>query len=748
VGTKRLVRSEQGDTLLEILIAIVIISLTVTALLGALVTTLTTSTEHRSLSTLDTLLSSFAQSVENQVQGKSQQEPLFLNCPTPVAAGVVSPYQVLSAPVPAVGPAQTQVTVFLSGWAPGPVTATVGGTAPASYSGSPTVPASGDLALSFRVPSLAANGPQPVVVKDGAASAQAPTEFVYEGTASSGAPSVSGYSMGISSVEQWDPQAQPPTFDNAQPCVTSGMQRITATATSPSGVSAKISFIVFGAAQTTVAIAYQVPPSPAIPTLGNSITFQANVIPPNNTTPRPTGTITWDFAGSPGSPNCSGSTNDTTSVTSSTGNTGVSTCLITGALAGNYVVTATYNGDGNYRAATSATLQQRVTQANVTVAVMASSGAVPGGPVSFTATVTPPAGDPTPSLSDTVTWSFANTSPGTPQCAGTSGPTTNITPVAPGNGNTVTATCTITSASAGVYSVSAVFSGDTNYFSATAPAAQSTVAKATPTVTVSSAFSLGNSRLTFTAKVTPPAGDPVPTGGVSWAFTSDPGNLACTPNPGNLGGNPATTTCTVNGPQLGTYTVTATYAGNVSYNQAVSAPASATMPAGSNIQGSPNSPPGDGKPDSGDKVLYSYNQAMDPTSFANQWSGTGSLNVFAWLTRQGSVTSLTVCTSRFNCTNNNLVSLGVVTLGDTGATHYTAASGTDILNATLTLSNGSGQTVATLTLGSVAPGSGSPTAVAGTSTLTWTPSSAATSTGGTPSSMSAVSETPPSVANF
>ncbi len=746
MGTDRLVRSEQGDTLLEILIAIVIISLTVTALLGALVTTLTTSTEHRSLSTLDTLLNSFAQSVENQVQGKSQQQPLFLNCPTPVAPGVVSPYQVLSAPVPAVGPAQTQVTVFLSGWVPGPVTATVGGKPPASYSGSATVPASGDLALSFLVPTLPTNGPQPVVVKDGAASAQAPTEFVYEGTASGGAPSVSGYSMGISSVEQWDPQAQPPTFDNAQPCVTSGMQRITAMATSPSGVSAKISFIVFGAAQTTVTIAYQVPPSPASPTLGNSITFQANVIPPNNTTPRPTGTVMWDFAGSPGSPNCSGSSNDTTSVTSSTGNTGVSTCLITGALAGNYVVTATYNGDGNYHATTSATLQQRVTQANVTVVVTASSGAVPGGPVSFTATITPPAGDPTPSLSDTVTWNFANTSPGTPQCAGTSGPTTNIITVARGNGNTVTATCTIASASAGVYSVSAVFSGDTNYFSATAPTAQSTVAKATPTITVSSAFSQGNSRLTFTAKVTPPAGDPVPTGGVTWAFTSDPGNLACTPNPGNLGGNPATTTCTINGPQLGTYTVTATYV-NISYNQVVSAPASATMPAGSNIQSSPNSP-GDGKPDSGDKVLYTYNQAMDLTSFANQWSGTGSLNVFAWFTRQGPVTSLTVCTSRFNCANNNLVSLGAVMLGDTGAAHYTAASGTDILNATLTLSNGSGQTVATLTLGSVAPGSGSPTAVAGTTPLTWTPSSAATSIGGTPSSTSAVPEAPPPVVNF
>jgi large repetitive protein len=742
VSTDRVIRSDQGDTLLEVLIAVLVIALTVTALMGALLTTITSSTQQKSLSTLDSLLTGFAQSVENEVQGKAQQQPLFVNCPSAIAPGVVSPYQVLSAPVPAVGPPSTQVTVFLSGWAPGSVSATVGGLAPSSYVGSTTVPANGDLALSFDVPTLP-NGPQPVVVKEGASSVTAPTSFVFANAASSGTPSLTGYTMEISSVEQWDPRPQPPTFDNAAPCVASGVQRITASATNQAtGITANISFVVFGAAQTTVTIAYEVPPSPPTPSLNDTLTFQATVIPPNNTTAPATGTITWNFAGSPGNPNCSGSVNDMTALSAGGGNTGKATCTITKAPAGNYVITAGYGGDANYHAANSPTLQQKVLQASVTMGVSAApANPVPGAPLTFTATVTPPAGDPTPNLTDTVTWTFAN-SPGTPQCAGTNG--SNITTVTQGGGNTVKATCTVTSASAGTYTVTAAYSGDTNYFNSSAPPFQATVSKVTPTVTVSSAFTQGNTHLTFTATVSPPAGDPVPTGTVSWAFTASPGNPTC--NTSNLAGNPAQATCLVNPAQLGTYTVTATYNGNVSYNTAVSAPASASLPAGVDIQGVPNNP-ADGIPNSGDKIVYTFNQTMDASSIANQqWNNPGNpLAVFASFSRQGSVTTLTVC-KRLNC--NSAVNLGSVTLGDTGATHYTSGFGSVILNATMTMvTNGTNQSVVTLTLGSVAQGGGL-NPVVGTTTLTWTPDNAATSTGGTPCSTNPVPESAAPKANF
>jgi len=65
---------EGGDTLIELLIAIVIISLSVTALLGMLITSLTSSAEHRSLADLDTVVKSFAESATYQVQQKSRTD--------------------------------------------------------------------------------------------------------------------------------------------------------------------------------------------------------------------------------------------------------------------------------------------------------------------------------------------------------------------------------------------------------------------------------------------------------------------------------------------------------------------------------------------------------------------------------------------------------------------------------------------------------------------------------------------------
>lgn|SRR5487761_1355635 len=64
-------RGESGDTLVELLIAIVIISLSVTALLGALITSLTSSAEHRSLANLDTVVKSFAESAKYQIELQS-----------------------------------------------------------------------------------------------------------------------------------------------------------------------------------------------------------------------------------------------------------------------------------------------------------------------------------------------------------------------------------------------------------------------------------------------------------------------------------------------------------------------------------------------------------------------------------------------------------------------------------------------------------------------------------------------------
>jgi type II secretory pathway pseudopilin PulG len=71
-------RREAGDTLIEVLIALVIISIAVTGLMGALITSITTSGEHRSLTVEDTVLRSYAESYENQIQ--YQSSPDFREC--------------------------------------------------------------------------------------------------------------------------------------------------------------------------------------------------------------------------------------------------------------------------------------------------------------------------------------------------------------------------------------------------------------------------------------------------------------------------------------------------------------------------------------------------------------------------------------------------------------------------------------------------------------------------------------------
>src|SRR6516165_10030043 len=60
--------SEAGETLVEMLIAIVIIGIAVTAILGALLTSMTASTQHRGLAVEDTLLRSYAEQAKQQIE--------------------------------------------------------------------------------------------------------------------------------------------------------------------------------------------------------------------------------------------------------------------------------------------------------------------------------------------------------------------------------------------------------------------------------------------------------------------------------------------------------------------------------------------------------------------------------------------------------------------------------------------------------------------------------------------------------
>jgi prepilin-type N-terminal cleavage/methylation domain-containing protein len=65
---RRLCRDEAGDTLIEMLIAIAIIGIAVTAILGALLTSITASTQHRGLAVEDTILRSYAEQAKQQIE--------------------------------------------------------------------------------------------------------------------------------------------------------------------------------------------------------------------------------------------------------------------------------------------------------------------------------------------------------------------------------------------------------------------------------------------------------------------------------------------------------------------------------------------------------------------------------------------------------------------------------------------------------------------------------------------------------
>ncbi len=77
--------SENGDTLIEVLIALVVIALTATALLGAFATSITASGEQRGLATTDTVLKSYVESAFFQIQNQPYSAahntfPIFAGC--------------------------------------------------------------------------------------------------------------------------------------------------------------------------------------------------------------------------------------------------------------------------------------------------------------------------------------------------------------------------------------------------------------------------------------------------------------------------------------------------------------------------------------------------------------------------------------------------------------------------------------------------------------------------------------------
>lgn len=73
-------RGERGDTLIEVLVTVVIVGLAAAAILGALLLSISSSTEHRDLATDDTLAKSALEAVKQQVELPQSSTNDFVDC--------------------------------------------------------------------------------------------------------------------------------------------------------------------------------------------------------------------------------------------------------------------------------------------------------------------------------------------------------------------------------------------------------------------------------------------------------------------------------------------------------------------------------------------------------------------------------------------------------------------------------------------------------------------------------------------
>ncbi|HVA02369.1 MAG TPA: prepilin-type N-terminal cleavage/methylation domain-containing protein [Acidimicrobiales bacterium] len=707
--------SEVGDTLIEVLVAIVIIALTVTALLGALVTAITSSTTQQSLSTVDSVLNGFAQSALFEVQ----QSSVFKNCTR-------TAYRLIGAPTPASGPVGSVSTVFVTGFAAYhtlTVSLISGATStPAAITNGSKTDSSGDATVTFTVPNGLA-GAQTVSVSDGMATAS-PTAFTVGGTVKGTTPV--GYSIAVDQVQQWDAQSSSWVSSSSPTCPMSGSQQIIVEAHAPDGSAGSVSFVALGSATTTVLVAAT--SSSTTPTLGDALTFTATVVPPNSTTAAPTGTIQWSFTQSPGSPACANSTLSTIAGT----NTSKATCSVNPAQVGTYTVAAGYpapGGSGNYLpgSGTGVITVGKAASSTTVTETSSPTPAQPGSKLTFTAAVganPAVAGDPQPS--GTVVWSITAPSGPNPTCANSQ--------MSSGGTGTNTATCSVTNAVIGTYSASATYGGDGNYVSSASGPTTVGVSKATPTLSFTTTPQNPQPGSTFTVKVTinEPNGGANPTGTVTWTITP-PSGAAPTCAISTLD-NTGSGSCTVTSALNGTYTVSASYGGDGTYTAANgSTPVVVALaPAGLDIETVGN--PQDNRPDSGDQIVFTYDEAMKVGTIQNGWAG-GSEAVTAEFTRQGSQTQLTISCSGRRC---NTINLGTVTLGDNSGTRYVNGFRTVDLNATMVMTtNAAGQTVVTVTL---TLSSDSVSTVNGNTSLIWTPSANVTNSAGVASATTAVTE--------
>ena len=274
----------------------------------------------------------------------------------------------------------------------------------------------------------------------------------------------------------------------ASPTLASGQATFTATSLTPGTHNISVSYAgdsgyflsysttitqTVGVADTTVSA----PISSGPTTFGDPVTFTATVAAAAPGSGTPTGTVTfYDGATSIGTGTLDGS--------------GMAALTLSTLAAGTHPVTASYGGDADFAASTSATAtSQAVSQLGTTTA-LATSPVAPanlafGQPVTLTATVAPVAGSATP----TGTVTFYDGDISHPLGTGT----------LDGSG---VATLITGSLGFGSHTIFAGYGGDTDFVASTSTSASFTVTLASATIVVSSTTNPGVSDQSVVLEVT------------------------------------------------------------------------------------------------------------------------------------------------------------------------------------------------------------------------------------------------------
>jgi len=237
---------------------------------------------------------------------------------------------------------------------------------------------------------------------------------------------------------------------------------------------------------------------------------------------------------------------------------------------GTYSVTAVYGGDATYAAATSAPLTLTVKYGSSVTVTAAPATVVAGGTVKLTGTSKASSGSGTPT--GTLSFYANSTFIGSASLAAGIG-VLNLT---------------TTGFPAGTYSVTAVYSGDSNYATSTSPAVTVTVtapvSATTTTLTLTpSTIAVGGSS-TLKAVVAKTSGSGTPTGTVSFSAN---GRVLTTVT---LSGGVASFSASAAGYPIGSYSITAHYNGDSNDTASTSSAATLKIEAASKtvLTASPN----------------------------------------------------------------------------------------------------------------------------------------------------------------